>query len=64
MPDPVEATRSAFEKHFSNPPFEFPMERQTEEGAFPGNYRSYVTECAWEGWQAALILNPLDQDPK
>jgi hypothetical protein len=46
--------REAFEKFVSEPPFEYSIERQPENGCWPGNYRSIAVQLAWEAWQAAL----------
>lgn len=42
--------RSDFEKHFSQPPYEFALQRYPEDSAWPGSYRCYSEQCAWEGW--------------
>lgn len=44
-------SREAFEAWISAPPFERSVERQSEHGAWPGQYRSYETQAAWESWQ-------------
>ncbi|MES2973338.1 MAG: hypothetical protein V4757_07000 [Pseudomonadota bacterium] len=45
--------RQEFEAKFSRPPYEFGMERFGDNSAWPGNYRDYHTQCAWEGYRAA-----------
>lgn len=46
--------REGFEAEFSAPPYEFDMSRFPESSAaWPGNYRDYNVQCAWEGFQAA-----------
>lgn len=44
-------TREAFEAWISAPPYERSVERQGENGSWPGQYRSYETQAAWESWQ-------------
>lgn len=44
-------TREAFEVWISAPPYERSIERQGENGSWPGQYRSYETQAAWEAWQ-------------
>ena len=48
-------TREDFEKWASQPPYEFNLDRFTENGSWPGNYRGYPVQCAWEAWQAATL---------
>lgn len=43
--------RDAFEAWISQPPYEHTCERHGEESAWPGQYREYSTELAWEAWQ-------------
>jgi len=50
----TEAMREQFEAEFSKPPYEFPMERGNANAGWPGQYRDYSVQCAWEGYQAAL----------
>lgn len=45
--------RSEFEKWISAPPFEHMCDRNGEGSAWPGAYKRYETELAWEAWQAA-----------
>ena len=45
-------TRAAFEAKFSQPPYEFEMDRYDDEGPLPGSYRVYHVQYTWEGWQA------------
>lgn len=49
-----EAVRQQFEAWFREPPYEFPMKRGTADAGWPGQYRDYSVQCAWEGYQAAL----------
>ena len=44
--------RARFEVWISLPPFEHSFERNEESSAWPWTYRLYVTEIAWEAWQA------------
>ena len=46
-----DVTCAAFEVWISAPPFERSTERQGENGSWPGQYRSYETQSAWEAWQ-------------
>lgn len=46
-------TRQAFEAFISAPPFEMGISRFDDRGAWPGNYKSYETDLAWQSWQAA-----------
>ena len=51
--------REAFEREMSKPPFEFCMDRWPDDGssyAWPGNYATYHTQCAWAAWQARAAL--------
>lgn len=45
--------REAFETWAKQPPREWDCDRYTDHEAWPGNYRHYQAQCAWEGWQAA-----------
>jgi hypothetical protein len=45
------AARAAFEAHFSKPPYQWGFGRFAEYGAWPGHYRNYAVQCAWEAWQ-------------
>lgn len=44
--------RARFEKAFSSPPYEFSLTRFSDEEVWPGNYKAYHVQCAWEAWQA------------
>ena len=50
MPNSLD--REAFEAKFSQPPYEFEMDRCGPDSSWPGGYREYHVQCAWEGWQA------------
>ncbi|HET8695567.1 MAG TPA: hypothetical protein VFM33_12915 [Aquabacterium sp.] len=52
--------REAFEREMSKPPFEFDLSRWPEEApaAWPGNYKQYHVQCAWDAWQARAALPP------
>jgi hypothetical protein len=41
-------SREAFEKVFSQPPYDWPMRKNSE-----GQYSSRRVQWTWEGWQAA-----------
>lgn len=44
-------SREQFEAWISAPPHERSVERKGENGSWPGQYRSYETQVAWEAWQ-------------
>ena len=46
-------TRQAFEAFITAPPFEMGISRFDDRGAWPGSYKSYETDLAWQSWQAA-----------
>lgn len=46
--------REAFERWIALPPYEHDCKRYTEAGPWPGAYKRYETELAWEAWQAAI----------
>lgn len=48
--------RTAFEAWISAPPFEHMCDRNGEDSAWPGTYKRYETELAWEAWQAAAAV--------
>ena len=48
--------REAFEKWASKPPMEFYLARHDDTAAWPGNYKDYHVECAWQAWQAATAI--------
>lgn len=61
------ADRLAFEAKFSAMPHEFRMERWGERAAWAGNYKSYITQCAWDGYREGraatvpeITLDPAD----
>lgn len=47
-----------FEAIFRGPPYEFTVDRFPELHAWPGNYKDYKVQCAWDGFQegAANLL--------
>lgn len=45
--------RAAFERRFRGPPFEFSLELYGEQDAWPGSYKKYSEQCAWDGYQEA-----------
>lgn len=52
--------RKAFEAWISAPPFEKPINRYTKDPAlpgWPGCYRDYCVQLAWEAWQEAWSRN-------
>ena len=46
-------TRKAFEAWIGNPPYERMCDRGSPESAWPGQYKNYEVQLAWEAWQAA-----------
>lgn len=44
--------RQAFEMWAQEPPREWSVARQAEQGAWPGQYVIYPVQCAWEAWCA------------
>lgn len=46
-------TRQAFEAFITAPPFDLGIGRFDDRGAWPGSYKSYETDLAWQSWQAA-----------
>lgn len=50
------ADRKRFEAWAEEPPREWSLERQGRAGCWPGQYRSYSAQAAWEGWQEALRI--------
>ena len=49
----MDEMRKAFEAWATAEPREWDISRFDESAPWPGNYRSYPTQCAWEAWQAA-----------
>jgi hypothetical protein len=54
--------RERFEAIFSKPPYEFEVGRFREESAWPGNYREYRTQCAWDAWLARAAVPSRSQE--
>lgn len=50
----LQEERERFEAVFSVPPYEFDMARWPYNHlvSWPGHYRKYHVQCAWEAWQA------------
>lgn len=53
----AEGSRSRFEAWVSAPPIEKSVERFSSEGSWPGHYRDYGVQLAWESWQRAAEEN-------
>ncbi len=49
----MDKQREAFEAWAKKPPREFYLARHPDAAAWPGNYKDYHVECAWQAWQAA-----------
>ncbi|WP_212635434.1 hypothetical protein, partial [Salmonella enterica] len=45
--------RARFEKWITAPPFEKTIERHSNNGSWPGNYRDYGVQLAWCAWEDA-----------
>lgn len=43
--------RAQFESWITAPPFEKTIERHSENGSWPGNYRDYGVQLAWCAWE-------------
>lgn len=58
--------RELFEKWAKNPPMEFYLARHDDTAAWPGNYKDYHVECAWQAWQAAIAAQwqPISTAPE
>ena len=50
-------SRSRFEAWVSAPPIEKSVERFGPEGSWPGHYRDYGVQLAWESWRRATEEN-------
>ena len=48
-----EKMRAEFEEWITSPPLEKPVHRNPESSGFPGQYRAYEVQLAWESWQAS-----------
>ncbi len=46
--------RARFEKWAKSPPQEWIVSKYPDDSAWPGQYRSYVVQAAWEAWREAL----------
>ena len=46
-------TRESFEAFISAPPFEMPIDRFDDRGAWPGSYTELEVDLAWQAWKAA-----------
>ena len=62
-----EKMRAEFEEWITSPPLEKPVHRNPESSGFPGQYRAYEVQLAWESWQAsraALVVKlPQGSEP-
>lgn len=45
--------RENFESVMGKPPYEFEFDRWPEDHAWPGQYKAYTVQCAWDAWQEA-----------
>ncbi len=45
--------RADFEKFIGAPPYEHMCDRAGQEAAWPGQYKRYETQLAWQAWLAA-----------
>lgn len=46
-----EDMRAAFERWITSPPYERILSRYTAAQAWPGHYKVYEVQLAWEAWQ-------------
>lgn len=46
-----EASRAQFEAWISAPPYEHMCDRNSDSSPWPGQYKRYETQLAWEAWQ-------------
>lgn len=53
---PDDEIRASFERWIGAPPFEHMCDRNSDTSPWPGGYKRYETELAWEAWQAAEQL--------
>ena len=53
-----------FEVWAQEAPREWSIEKQSELGAFPGQYRDYHVQAAWEAWEAAAYLRTTGDTPE
>lgn len=62
---PCPTEREQFEAVFSANPYEFSMSRWPDHHRYswPGQYREYHVQAAWEAWQAARAQAPAPQGP-
>ena len=54
--------REAFEHDLSKSPFEFDMDRWPDNAPvdWPGSYKQYHVQCAWDAWKARAALSAGD----
>lgn len=62
----MDKQREAFEAWAKAPPREFYLARHPDAAAWPGNYKDYHVECAWQAWQAAQQAQwlPIETAPR
>lgn len=48
--------RAEFERVISRPPYEHMCDRNSDNSAWPGQYKRYETQLAWDLWQACWNL--------
>ena len=51
MSKQCDSIRTSFEEIFSKFPYEFLLERYNESAMWPGHYKNYLEQFAWEGYQ-------------
>jgi len=62
-----EKMRAEFEEWITSTPLEKPVHRNPESSGFPGQYRAYEVQLAWESWQAsraALVVELPKSHPR
>lgn len=50
-----ENSRKEFEQWICDNPYEKSVERLPDDASWPGQYRHYNVQLAWEAWQASRI---------
>lgn len=62
----MDKQREAFEAWAKKPPREFYLARHPDAAAWPGNYKDYHVECAWQAYQAGMQAQwlPIESAPR
>ena len=54
-PEQCDGVRTSFEERFSKFPYEFLLERYNESAMWPGHYKNYLEQFAWEGYSQGIL---------